>query len=498
VPALFPRSAGILLHPTSLPGPDGVGDLGPAAHRWLEWLGSAGQKIWQVLPLGPTGLGDSPYQSYSAFAGNPLLISAEVLSTEGLLDSRDLADRPAFPGQHVAFPEVARWKRMLLDRAFARYRSGAARSLRARFEEFRAAHASWLDDYARFMALRAESGGAHWTAWEPPVRDRESAALAAVDQRLAEAIEAERFRQFLFAEQWRVVHAHARELGIRVFGDVPIFVAHDSADVWAHREWFRLTPDGSPEAVAGVPPDYFSATGQLWGNPLYRWDRLEQHGYAWWIERLRVLFERVDIVRIDHFRGFEAFWEIPAGAETAVEGRWVKGPGERLFAALRQALGSPAIVAEDLGVVTPEVEALRDQFELPGMKVLQFAFGDDDRNPFLPHHHPARSVVYTGTHDNDTTRGWYEHGATESERDHVRRYLRSDGTRITRDLIEAALASPADTAIVPLQDVLELGSEARMNVPGRADGNWTWRFRWEDIPAGAAGWLRDATERHGR
>lgn len=497
-PAPFPRSAGILLHPTSLPGPDGIGDLGPESRRWLDWLHQAGQHIWQVLPLGPVGAGDSPYQSFSAFAGNSLLVSLEELRDQGLIEDRDLADRPRFPDERVVFPEVMRWKRTVLDRAFARFTGGGFPDLRERFDAFRNTHAAWLDDYARFMALRAEAGGAAWTSWDPALRDREPAALAAADRRLAAAIDAERFQQFLFDRQFQAVHEHARTRGIRIFGDVPIFVAHDSADVWAHREWFRLAPDGTPEAVAGVPPDYFSETGQLWGNPLYRWDRMESDGFSWWIDRLRVLFSRVDMVRIDHFRGFEAFWEIPSGATTAVEGRWVQAPGARLFAAVRSALGDAAIVAEDLGVVTPEVEALRDRFALPGMKVLQFAFGGDDRNPFLPHHHPERAVVYTGTHDNDTTRGWYQHGATEGERDHLRRYLKSDGTRVARDLVEAALASRADTAIVPFQDVLELGTEGRMNVPGRADGNWTWRFRWEDVPAGTQDWLRTATERHGR
>jgi 4-alpha-glucanotransferase len=494
----FPRSAGILLHPVSLPGPDGIGDLGPDSHRWLEWLSSAGQRIWQVLPLGPTGLGDSPYQSYSAFAGNPLLVSAEWLRRDGLLDAADLADRPAFPVDRVAYPAVAAWKRRLLDRAFARLSSGVDRTLHTRIEAFRSRHAWWLDDYARYMALKAESGGTDWSAWEPAVRDREPDALAAVDRRLAGAIELERFGQFLFDQHWQALHEHAAALGIRIFGDIPIFVAHDSADVWAHREWFRLSPDGMPEVVAGVPPDYFSATGQRWGNPLYRWDHMEQDGFAWWIARLRAVLERVDIVRLDHFRGFEAFWEIPVDAPTAVTGRWVTGPGARFLDAVRDALGEVPIVAEDLGVVTPAVETLRDRYQLPGMKVLQFAFADDDRNPFLPHHHPVNAVVYTGTHDNDTTRGWYQNGATDGERDHVRRYLKSDGRDIAWDLIDAAFASRAHTAIVPFQDVLDLGSAARMNVPGRPEGNWAWRFRWEDVPASAAHRLRTVTEHHGR
>jgi 4-alpha-glucanotransferase len=498
VPALFPRSAGVLLHPTSLPGPDGIGDLGPEAHRWLEWLHSAGQRIWQVLPLGPTGHGNSPYQSYSAFAGNPLLVSPEALRDEGMLDADDLADRPSLPERQVAFAAVTAWKQTVLERAFRRFSAGRAPALARSFDEFRATHASWLDDYARFMALKTASGGAAWNDWDPAIRDREPAALASADQRLAPAIDRERFAQFLFEHQWQALRAHAGSLGIRVFGDIPIFVAPDSADVWAHREGFRLAPDGTPAVMAGVPPDYFSATGQLWGNPLYQWDRMAADGYTWWIARLRSVFARVDMVRLDHFRGFEAFWEIPAGSATAVTGRWAPGPGAPFLAALREAFGALPIVAEDLGVVTPEVEALRDTFDLPGMKVLQFAFADDDRNPFLPHHHPLNAVVYTGTHDNDTTRGWYENGATASERDHVRRYLSSNGNDIAWDLIAAASASPAHTAIVPLQDVLGLGSEARMNVPGRPDDNWGWRFTWADLPAHTHERLRTLTEHHGR
>ncbi|MFI5372883.1 MAG: 4-alpha-glucanotransferase, partial [Candidatus Eisenbacteria bacterium] len=357
-----------------------------------------------------------------------------------------------------------------------RFRSAPTPALATAYAEYRAAHAGWVDDFALFMALKREHGGVAWTDWAAPLARRETHALDAARARLAEVVDGERFRQFLFDRQWSAVRAVAHERGIRIVGDIPIFVAHDSADVWAHPELFALDDDGHPEVVAGVPPDYFSDTGQLWGNPLYRWDVLARDGYRWWIERVRATLERVDVVRLDHFRAFETYWEIPADAPTAETGRWVEGPGETLFEALRDALGPLSLIAEDLGDITPEVHALRDRLGLPGMVVLQFAFADDASQPFLPHHHTRDCVVYTGTHDNDTTLGWYA-TAGAGERDFARRYLGRDGGDIAWDLIRAAFASVADTAIVPLQDVLELGSEARMNLPGRASGNWAWRFR---------------------
>jgi 4-alpha-glucanotransferase len=494
----FPRSSGILLHPTSLPGPHGIGDVGPEALRWLEWLHAHGQRVWQVLPLGPTGYGDSPYQSFSAFAGNPWLVSPAALADDGLLAADDLARPPDDPGGRVPYGAVIPWKNHVLDRAWQRFRDSPPLALAAAFDAFRTRAAAWLDDFALFMALKDEAGGTPWTRWDRPLARREPAALEAARARLAGPIGAQRFRQFAFFRQWDAVRARAHALGIRVIGDVPIFVAHDSADVWAHPGLFELDNDGLPTVVAGVPPDYFSATGQRWGNPLYRWSAHASDGYAWWIARLRAALDQVDLVRLDHFRGFAAHWEVPAAAETAERGCWVPGPGAALFDAVRAALGALPLIAEDLGVITPDVAALRDRFGLPGMKVLQFAFGDGASNPFLPHNHARAAIVYTGTHDNAPTRAWYEHEATSAQRDHLRTYLRTDGADVAWDLIHAASASVADTSVVPLQDVLALGEDGRMNRPGRADGNWSWRFRWEDLRPETGARLLEVTTLYGR
>ncbi len=475
----FPRSAGILLHPTSFPGRYGIGDLGAEAYRWVDFLKSADQKLWQILPLGPTGYGDSPYQCFSAFAGNPYLVSPDKLIEDGLLSKADVEPVPAFPTDTVDYGLVITYKLALLDKAFANYQAGAgSAALRAEFESFKKDQAAWLDDFALFMALKELHGGAVWNTWEPEVVAREPNALTAARAKLAGPVESQRLRQFLFFQQWGAVKAYANAAGIKIIGDIPIFVAYDSADVWQRPELFYLDQKGQPTVVAGVPPDYFSRTGQLWGNPLYRWDVLKQSGYAWWIDRVRATLAVVDIIRIDHFRGFEAYWEIPFGKPTAEIGHWVKGPEADFFNALRGALGDNLpIIAEDLGVVTPEMVALRDAFNLPGMKVLQFAFSTDNKDPFLPHTFIANCAVYTGTHDNDTTRGWYEHTSTESERDYARRYMGRDGQDIVWDMIRLAYASVANTAVVPLQDMLDLGTEARMNLPGRPSGNWGWRFR---------------------
>ena len=473
----FSRASGILLHPTSFPGRFGIGDLGAEAFRWVDFLAGACQKLWQILPLGPTGYGDSPYQCFSAFAGNPYLISPEKLVEDGLLSADDLRMLPAFPAHTVDYGPVIQFKLQMLDKVYANFRRGAAGGLRAEFEAFKDAHASWLDDFALFMALKESQGGAVWSTWAPELVSRQPAALAAARAQLAEAVESQRLRQFLFFRQWSAVKAHANRAGIKVIGDIPIFVAYDSADVWANPGLFYLDEHGQSTAVAGVPPDYFSATGQLWGNPLYRWDVLKQTGYAWWIERFRATLAFVDIVRLDHFRGFEAYWEIPAGMPTAEGGQWVKGPGADFFTALQSVLGALPIIAEDLGVITPEMLALRDRFGLPGMKVLQFAFSADATDPFLPHNYPHNCVVYSGTHDNDTTQGWYARTSTEHERDFARRYLGRDGRDIAWDFIRLAFASVADMAVAPLQDVLNLGAEARMNLPGRPSGNWGWRYQ---------------------
>jgi len=506
---MSPRRSGILLHPTSLPGRFGIGELGPEAHRFAGFLAAAGQRLWQVLPLGPTGYGDSPYQCFSAFAGNPLLVSLETLVEDGWLDASDLEPARDFPQDAVDYDAVAAFKLPLLDRAFRNFEARAAPAARAGFDSFRQAHAAWLDDYALFMAVREAHETAAWTAWEAGIRERRPEAVARWRKDLSQAIRARQFGQYLFFTQWQHLQDRCRALDVAIMGDVPIFVAHDSADVWSHPELFQLGPDGSRKVVAGVPPDYFSATGQLWGNPLYDWGELARTGYAWWIDRVRAALRMVDLVRLDHFRGFEGFWEIPAGKETAVEGRWVKGPGAALFEALRDALGDLPIVAENLGVITPEVEALRERFGFPGMAILQFAFGrDPEAAQFQPHNYPRNRVVYTGTHDNDTTVGWWaSSGAGDStrtdgdvrdERARALAYLDAEGREIHWAFIRAALASVADTAIVPLQDLLGLGSEARMNLPGRAHGNWRWRFTAGSLTDEIRERLKKMAELYGR
>jgi 4-alpha-glucanotransferase len=489
------RSAGVLLHPTSLPGP-GIGDAGPAAHRFAAWLAEAGQTYWQVLPLVPADEGGSPYSGLSAFAGNPLLVSPEALAADGLLSPEDLAD-PGLPDDRVDFAEVGRWKELLLRRAFGAFRAGWAPTLRAEAAAHRERHGAWLDDWCLFRALRDEHGGAPWTEWDAGMRDREPRALAAAREALRDELDRHAFVQWVFDRQWGALRARAAALGVRLIGDVPIFVAHDSADVWAHRELFHLDGEGRPTVVAGVPPDYFSATGQRWGNPLYRWDVLAAGGYGWWIERFRRTLEQVDVARVDHFRGFEAYWEVPAEEETALNGRWVPGPGAALFRAVESALGRLPLIAEDLGVITPEVDALREGLGLPGMRVLHFAFGDDDANPHLPANHPANTVAYTGTHDNDTSAGWFA-AAGAAERAGLRRLTAAPDADVHWGMIETVFRSPADVAVVPLQDVLGLGSEARMNTPGTTGRNWAWRARPHDLSPEAALRLRAITERTGR
>ena len=484
----FPRSSGILLHPTSMPGPFGIGDLGPEAFRFVDWLAAAGQSLWQVLPLGPTGFGDSPYQCFSALAGNPLLISPERLAEQGLLDGPSLAGPPAFDPQEVDFARVIPWKTRLLESAASAFLGRASTADRARFDSFCDLNQDWLDDFALFMVLKKEHNFAVWSRWEPEIRWRHGDALARCRQRLTEPIAVQKFLQFVFFTQWQELRDYARSRGVRLMGDVPIYVAHDSADVWVNPRYFELDAAGNPAVVAGVPPDYFSATGQLWGNPIYSWCTLAAEGYRWWLRRFRAVFELVDIIRLDHFRGFEAYWEVPAGEPTAVHGRWVKGPAADLFRVARESLGELPLVAENLGVITPEVEAIRHEFGFPGMSILQFAFGNDPQAPtFRPHNYPRELVAYTGTHDCDTTVGWWtSEGRGEStrsaddirrEREFTRTYLNTDGSEINWVLIRALLASVADTALIPLQDVLGLGSEARMNQPATIGGNWRWRFR---------------------
>ncbi len=452
-------------------------------------------RIWQVLPLGPTGYGDSPYQLFSAFAGNPLLIDLRALVADGLLRAAELEGGPDFPASHVDFGQVMRYKLPLLQMAFERFGGSAD------FDAFRRENATWLDDYALFMALKAAHGGeAVWTQWAPEVLARE---------RLAREIEALEFTQYVFARQWNGLRAHAHQCGIRIMGDLPIYVAHDSADVWANPDLFQLDAAGNALVMSGVPPDYFSATGQLWGNPIYRWDRMAETGFQWWVERVRAALKQLDMIRLDHFRGLEAYWEVPAGETTARNGRWVKGPGAALFAALKGALGPLPIVAENLGVITPEVEAIRTEFGFPGMAILQFAFGKDPQAPdFKPHNYPRDRVAYTGTHDNDTTVGWWTStGVGDStrtaedireERAFTREYLATDGSEIQWVFIRALMASVANMVLFPLQDVLGLGSEARMNTPAVPSGNWLWRYREEMLTPAIAQRLKGMVSTYDR
>jgi len=471
----FKRSSGILLHPTSLPGSYGIGDIGSRAHRWIEFLSAAGCGLWQVLPIGPTGYGDSPYQCFSSFAGNPLLISPDALLKDDLLHPDDLYDHPLFPEHRVEFGEVIPWKAGVLDRSFIRYQHTQSPPLNAEMEEFQVKHSAWLDDFSLFMALKEAHGGAPWHTWEKPLRERQPEAVSKARKQHAIAIQRQVYRQFLFYRQWAKLKSFAHEKNIQIIGDIPIFVAHDSADVWANPHLFHLDATGMPTFVAGVPPDYFAPTGQLWGNPLYRWDVHADTAYTWWLDRIKATLNLVDIIRIDHFRGFAGYWEVPGKAKTAEIGRWVPGPGKDFFRSIRQSLGDLPIIAEDLGVITPDVIELRDSFDLPGMRIFQFAFDSDPDDPFLPHNYPVNCVVYTGTHDNDTVRGWYDR-VPEKDKAFYRRYLDRDGAMVNWDMIRGVWSSVAVFGLAPMQDFLDLGNEARMNYPGNPSGNWMWRM----------------------
>lgn len=498
---LMGRRSGILFHPTSLPGPFGIGDLGPTAHEFVDVLAAMGQRIWQILPLSPTSYGDSPYFSPSAFAGNPFLVSPERLFEAGYLDRADLVPVPGDPA-HIDFGAVSAHKAAILDKAFRTFRSegGSARAEGLPYSEFTREHADWLEEYALFAAIKEEHGGRPWHEWEPALAGRDPAALDRARVRLADRLAFHRFVQWQFSVQWADLKARANARGIAMVGDAPIFVAHDSADVWAHPDLFRLRADHQPAVVAGVPPDYFSATGQLWGNPHYAWERMAQTGYAWWIARLRHLLRLVDQIRIDHFRGFAAFWEIPFGEPTAVNGRWVEGPGAALFEAIRAELGDALpLIAEDLGVLTPDVVALRDRFGLPGMKILQFAFDSKEENEYLPHTYGRNSVVYPGTHDNDTIMGWYAKAAPE-DRAWFEEYAGRLGElrEPSWEMIRLGHASVSDTSIVAMQDLLGLGSEARMNTPGKLGGNWAWRLRQGELGESVARRFARLTRVYGR
>lgn len=471
----FKRASGILLHPTSLPGPYGIGDIGFEAFHWVNFLASTGCGLWQILPLGPTGFGDSPYQCFSAFAGNPLLISPDLLSAEGLLKKGDLDNSLDLPLNTVDFGAVIPNKLSMLNRAYANYQSQGPSIIKSEFEAYKQKESHWLDDFSLFMAIKEKQGGGSWIDWPDPLRKRDPKAIETFKSQNLNAIESQAFRQFLFFRQWDRLRDHAHNHKIQIIGDIPIFVAHDSADVWAHPELFYMDEQSKPTVVAGVPPDYFSPTGQLWGNPLYRWDVHAEDGYSWWISRFKSVLSMVDIVRLDHFRGFSGYWEIPAGQETAVKGRWVKGPGEHFLNKIQEALVELPIIAEDLGVITEDVVAMRKAFNLPGMKVLVFAFNSDANNIFLPHNFTRDYVVYTGTHDNDTVLGWYKR-VDDSERDFARRYLAREGYDISWDLIRAAWSSVAVFALAPMQDFLRLDNSARMNYPSKLGGNWNWRM----------------------
>ena len=495
----FPRASGILCHPTSLPSPFGIGDLGQGAHSFLQWLAGAGQSLWQVLPLGPTGYGDSPYQGLSTFAGNPLLISPQDLVQDGLLRQTDLDDAPSFPQQRVDFSAVAAFKLPLLRRSFERFEVGATPDQRDALAEFRSRQCYWVEDYGLFMALKEHFGDVSWQAWPRSVALREPAAMAHYINLLREETSFQVYVQWIFEEQWRRLKELALSLGIRLIGDIPIFVAEDSADVWGFPHLFKLDQDNRPTVVAGVPPDAFSETGQRWGNPHYCWDAMRNDGFRWWVERIRVLLARVDIIRLDHFRGFEASWEIPSTERTAIQGQWAPGPGKEFFEAIEGALGRLPIIAEDLGVITPEVKALREHFGLPGMKVLQFAFEGDHSSEYLPHWYDRNYVVYPGTHDNNTVIGWFnEEQRGEVAKTHCLRYLGTDGSDLAWDFIRLAWSSVADQAVAALQDVFSQGGDARMNHPSTVGGNWTWRFLPELLTDRLRDRLRELTELYSR
>lgn len=495
----FPRSSGILLHPTSFPSRFGIGDLGLEAYQFVDFLAQSAQQLWQVLPVGPTGYGNSPYASYSAMAGNPLMISPDRLRDQGLLAEEDFSNLPAFPMEKVDFERVVQTKIPLLKKAYENFKSMATPVHQKEFEGFCESKAYWLDDYALFMAIKDTQNGASWHTWEPEIARRHPEALNKWRQRLNEEIFYYKYIQFEFFSQWSQLKKYANMRGIQIIGDIPIYVAHDSSDVWSHPEIFCLDQEtGKVALMAGVPPDYFSSTGQLWGNPVYNWEKLQDLNFNWWVQRFQAMLDYIDIIRIDHFRGFQAYWAVKEGENTAVNGEWIEAPGEALFQVLNKNLGNLPVLAEDLGVITPEVEALRDQFEFPGMKILQFAFGSGRDNPFLPFNYPHNCVVYTGTHDNDTTVGWFNQ-LSDHEKDDVLRYLGCTSPEgIHWDLIRLALSSIGNQAIIPLQDVLGLGTEARMNFPSKPEGNWDWRYQPDALTMEMRDYFRTITETYGR
>lgn len=491
------RKSGILLHPTSLPGKSGIGTLGGEAFEWIDFLELSGQKLWQVFPLGPTGYGDSPYQCFSAFAGNPLLISLEQLVSEGLLKNEDLQEMNGLPKNRVDFGRLISMKTQVLKKAFQVYSKNLDRQSHQDFDSFRMKNKVWLDDFALYMALKERFAGKPWHEWPQGLKNRANEEIEPVRKESASLIEYHQFSQFIFYRQWSAVRDYAHQKGIEIIGDIPIFIAHDSADAWAHPELFYFSEDRQPLKVAGCPPDYFSKTGQLWGNPLYNWRALKDTGYQWWIDRFQQSFELFDRVRLDHFRGFSAYWAIPYGSPTAETGIWEPGPGKELFIAAQRAIGRLPIIAEDLGIITPDVVELREELGFPGMKILQFAFDSNEANDYLPHHYEKNSVVYTGTHDNDTTKSWFK-GLNKADKKFTLEYLNSNGVDITWDLIRLAWSSTSLFAVIPMQDLLNLGKEARMNTPGTLGGNWQWRMQKGALTRRLAEKLKKLTKLYNR
>jgi len=491
----FQRQSGILLHPTSLPGNQGIGTFGKEAYDFIDFLVEAGQKLWQILPLGPTGYGESPYQCFSSIAGNPLLINLEKLQEEGWLNKSDIEDHSGKLARYVDFDKVRKETLPLLKKAFVAFKPKAKNN--KDYKTFCTQKAVWLDDFSLFVALKGEFSGKPWNLWPKAVRLRDEETLEKYRLALKEEIMYHKFVQYNFFKQWNDVKAYANKNGIKIIGDIPLYVAYDSVDVWSKPENFLLDKNSNPLRVAGVPPDYFSATGQLWGNPVYDWDYQEKDGFYWWIERMWASLELYDIIRIDHFRGLSAFWSVPYGEKTAVKGKWVHAPGKKLFKTLINELGELPIIAEDLGVMTKEVEELRDGFGFPGMKILQFAFDSEEGNNFLPHTYTENCVVYTGTHDNNTALGWYQN-ASAKDRKSLKQYIGNLDDGVVKSMIRLAWASVADIAIIPLQDLLELDEDARMNMPGTMNKNWLWKFRPKDLTHAHAEWLRKLTETYGR
>ncbi len=476
----FERVAGVLLHPTSLPGKYGIGTIGKEALNFVDFLEHSGQKLWQVFPLGPTGYGDSPYQSFSAFAGNPLLIDLELLLKDNFLSDEDLAAYPHFDDYNIDFGKLIKAKNEILYKA---YNNSKNKIQLDEYNNFCKKNAEWLEDYTLFMAVKDYHNGKLWTEWEEDIAFRLKGAVNKWQTKLKNEIDYHKFVQYIFHKQWENLKNYANSKGIKIIGDIPIFIAYDSVDLWANKHLFSVNEKGKLLSVAGVPPDYFSPTGQLWGNPLYKWDEMEKDNFLWWQKRIKKVLEFVDIIRIDHFRGFDAYWEIPGNAPTAETGKWVKAPGHKFFSTIKKEMGDLPILAEDLGIITKSVEKLRDDFNFPGMKILQFAFGNNGEKKFLPHNHIKNCVVYTGSHDNDTTKGFFEKEKQSGSGifEWAQKYLDFYNDNLTLKLIKTAYASVAKFVIIPMQDILNLGSEARMNFPGKLGGNWTWRFTWEQV-----------------